>query len=185
MNKFVVLISFTFLSFFQSCSINKYIQSESNLFFSQEELNTIGCNITDDYSKNITLTRTVDKSGSYRIDSKYEKSENGYLYISQTVIRNLTPFHTFINSKFDSIINNIIFRFYGLTLIEIPTTKRFGKESKIYVLLNNKKGPVGNIIRIRYNTLYFSAAIIGVYFNHEDSLKSLVENLDKRLSAEK
>lgn len=157
------------------------MQSENNLFLSQEELDKIGCNLPDDYSQKTIITRTLNKSGSYRIDCKYEKSENGYLYISQTVIQNITCFHTFINAKLDAIVNDIVFEFYGLTLIEIPTTKKFGKESKIYVLVNNKNGPVGNIIRMRYNKVYFSTAIVGIYFNHEDPFISLVENIDKRI----
>jgi hypothetical protein len=154
------------------------------LILSQEDLNKIGCNLSDDYSKNVIITRTLNKSGSYRIDFKYEKMDNGYLYISQTLIHNITYFHTVINSQLNVIIENIIYKLHGLTLIEIPTTQRFGKDSKVYVLLNTKHGPVGNIIRIRYKKIIFSAAIVGIYFNQEDSYKALIEELDKRIKDE-
>jgi hypothetical protein len=128
----------------------------------------------------------VYADGTFEIDYEYEFPEgvsSGITFINQTVEYERKSSGRLLNQTISNMITGTIYKSRRIQLKEKPGLFKYGKDSKIFDILNKEGYTVGNVLVVTFDKIVFTYTIIGIYISDPEIWTELFkEKLDKAKS---
>ncbi len=159
--------------------------TEEGLFISPVQYVPFGMTVPSDVQSAVKVTKTVWPDLTVTLDYEYEPKETSDIsYLRQEIETSRSEVESTVQTGLTGVVTKFVFEQEGLTLRE---THEYGynKGTSTFQIVRKDGTRVGNILRVSWGKVAYTATIVGPYIDGEDVWKAIFDDKLNAIAAYK